>query len=122
MSSFKFTSKLSEKTKSLNMAKPLSYFAILVGIVSAILVGILSTIVYLLDRNLESFYIFKTDHLHDLARRGIAAHGNETRAIVDYIVTELQEMYPENINLDQEWFFNNHGGAMGSMFIIHASR
>ncbi|KAK6221542.1 C-8 sterol isomerase [Pestalotiopsis sp. IQ-011] len=95
------------------MAKPLSYFAILVGILSAI--------VYLLDRNLESFYIFKTDHLHGLAKRGIAAHGNDTRAIVDYIVTELQEMYPDNVNLNQEWFFNNHGGAMGSMFIIHAS-
>lgn len=96
------------------MTKPLSYFAILVGI--------LSTIVYLLDRNLEFFYIFKTDHLHDLAKRGIAAHGNDTRAIVDYIVTELQELYPDNINLDQEWFFNNHGGAMGSMYIIHASQ
>lgn len=96
------------------MAKPLSHFVILVSI--------LSTIVYLLERNLKSFYIFKTDHIHDLAKRGIAAHGNDTRAIVEYIVTELQEMYPDNVNLNQEWFFNNHGGAMGSMFNIHASR
>lgn len=96
------------------MTKPLRYFAVLVGV--------LSTIVYLLDRNLESFYIFKTDHLHDLSKRGIAAHGDDTRAIVDYIVTELQDMYPDNVNLDQEWFFNNHGGAMGSMYIIHASQ
>lgn len=87
----------------------------------AILVGVLSPVVYLLERNLESFYIFKTDHLHDLAKRGIAAHGNDTRAIVDYIVAELHEMHPNNVNLDEEWFFNNHGGAMGSMYIIHAS-
>ncbi|KAK6828359.1 ERG2 and sigma1 receptor like protein [Apiospora arundinis] len=87
----------------------------------AILVGVLSSIAYLVDRNLDSFYIFKTDHLHDLAKRGIAAHGNDTRAIVDYITAELHEMHPKNVNLKQEWFFNNHGGAMGSMYIIHAS-
>lgn len=87
----------------------------------AILVGVLSPVLYLLDRNLESFYIFKTDHLHDLAKRGIAAYGNDTRAIVDHIISELHEMHPNNVNLDQEWFFNNHGGAMGAMYIIHAS-
>ncbi|KAK8023937.1 C-8 sterol isomerase erg-1 [Apiospora rasikravindrae] len=95
------------------MARPLTYIAILVAA--------LSSIIYFLDRNLESFYIFQLDHLHDLAKRGIAAHGNDTRAIVDYITTELHEMHPANVNLKQEWFFNNHGGAMGSMFIIHAS-
>ncbi|KAK8073939.1 ERG2/sigma1 receptor-like protein, partial [Apiospora phragmitis] len=95
------------------MTRPLTYIAILVAT--------LSSIIYLLDRNLESFYILQLDHLHDLAKRGIAAHGNDTRAIVDYITMELHEMYPQNVNLKQEWFFNNHGGAMGSMFIIHAS-
>ncbi|KAF7526685.1 hypothetical protein G7054_g10689 [Neopestalotiopsis clavispora] len=87
----------------------------------AILIGVLSSIVYLVDRKLDSFYIFKTDHLHDLAKRGIAAHGNDTRAIVDYITTELHGMHPSNVNLKHEWFFNHHGGAAGSMYIIHAS-
>lgn len=95
------------------MTRPLTYIAILIGV--------LSTILFLLERNLESFYIFKTDHLHDLAKRGISAYGNDTHAVVDYIVSELHEMHPTNINLDQEWIFNNHGGAMGSMYIIHAS-
>ena len=88
----------------------------------AILVAALSSCIYMLDRNLESFYIFQLDHLHDLAKRGIAAHGNDTRSIVNYITSELNEMYPNHVNLKQEWFFNNHGGAMGSMFIIHASQ
>ncbi|KAK7972706.1 C-8 sterol isomerase [Apiospora saccharicola] len=95
------------------MARPLA--------IIAILVAVLSSIFYVLDCNLESFYIFQLDHLHDLAKRGIAAHGNDTRSIVNYITSELNEMYPNNVNLKQEWFFNNHGGAMGSMFIIHAS-
>lgn len=86
-----------------------------------ILVGLLSPIVYFLERNLESFYILKTDHLQDLAQRGIKAHGNDTRAIVKYITDELHQMHPNHINLDEEWIFNNAGGAMGGMYIIHAS-
>ncbi|KAI1876505.1 hypothetical protein JX265_004031 [Neoarthrinium moseri] len=87
----------------------------------AVLVGLLSTVFYLLEQNLESFYILKTDHLHDLAKRGIAAHGNNTREIVRYITAELHQMHPKHINLDEEYIFNNAGGAMGAMYIIHAS-
>lgn len=89
----------------------------------AVLLGVLTPLYYVLERNLESFYIFKTDHLHDLAKRGIAAHGNDTRAVVKYIVDELgaQASTKSHINHDEEWFFNNAGGAMGAMYIIHAS-
>jgi C-8 sterol isomerase len=89
----------------------------------AILVGIFTPLVYVLERNLESFYIFQPDHLHDLAKRGIAAHGNDTRAVVKYIVDELgvQVGTKSHINHDEEWIFNNAGGAMGAMYIIHAS-
>ncbi|KAH8887394.1 C-8 sterol isomerase [Thozetella sp. PMI_491] len=89
----------------------------------AILLGVLSPVFYVLDKNLESFYVFEKDHLHDLAKRGIQAHGNDTRAIVKYIVDELA-VRPQTkayINLDEEWIFNNAGGAMGGMYIIHAS-
>lgn len=96
------------------MAKFLTYIAILIGA--------LSPIIYLLERNLESFYIVGLDHLHGLAQRGIAAHGNDTRGIVNYIATELHEKYPKHINLDEEWVFSNHGGAMGAMYILHASK
>eukprot|EP00028_Trichosphaerium_sp_Am-I-7-wt_P014512 CAMPEP_0168509058 /NCGR_PEP_ID=MMETSP0405-20121227/526_1 /TAXON_ID=498012 /ORGANISM="Trichosphaerium sp, Strain Am-I-7 wt" /LENGTH=166 /DNA_ID=CAMNT_0008526397 /DNA_START=146 /DNA_END=646 /DNA_ORIENTATION=+ len=41
--------------------------------------------------------------------------------IVAYIVTELNKKYPGHINNNQEWIFNNAGGAMGSMYVIHAS-
>jgi C-8 sterol isomerase len=90
----------------------------------AILIGVLSPVVYLLEQNLESFYIFKPDHLHDLAKRGIVAHGNDTRGVVKYIIDELgtQVGTKNHINHDEEWIFNNAGGAMGAMYIIHASK
>ncbi|KAL4822006.1 ERG2 and Sigma1 receptor like protein-domain-containing protein [Aspergillus spinulosporus] len=75
-----------------------------------------------LDARLEQFYIFDHHHLHDLSQRAIAAHGNDTRAIVQYIVSELDEKVGStHLNKDEEWVFNNAGGAMGAMYIIHAS-
>ncbi|KAK4241438.1 C-8 sterol isomerase [Achaetomium macrosporum] len=89
----------------------------------AILLGVLSPIYYLLDQNLERFYIFKLDQLRDVARHGIETYGNDTRAIVRHIVDELsgQVSLTSYINQDEEWIFNNAGGAMGAMYIIHAS-
>lgn len=74
------------------------------------------------DARLEQFYIFDRHHLHDVSQRAIATHGNDTRAIVSYIVSELDEKVgPTHLNKDEEWVFNNAGGAMGAMYIIHAS-
>jgi len=87
----------------------------------ALMTGLLSSVIYLVEQNLESFYIFETDHLHDLAKRGIEKHGNNTRGVVEYIVAELSERNPAHVNLDEDWVFNNAGGAMGAMYIIHAS-
>jgi C-8 sterol isomerase len=90
--------------------------------VSAILLAALAAIFYFLDSHLEWFYILDTTHLHDLSQRAITAHGNDTRSVVGFIVSELSEKLPGGyINLDEEWIFNNAGGAMGAMYIIHAS-
>ncbi|RKF56558.1 C-8 sterol isomerase [Erysiphe neolycopersici] len=75
-----------------------------------------------LNSHLEQFYIFTPDYLHDLSQRAISTHGNNTRAIISDISHELSEKFPGGyINLDEEWIFNNAGGAMGAMYIIHAS-
>ncbi|ESZ97016.1 C-8 sterol isomerase [Sclerotinia borealis F-4128] len=95
------------------MTKLLTYGAIF---------GLLTALYYFLDSHLESFYIFSPTQLHDLSQRAIGAHGNDTAQVVRYIVDELSEQHPGGyINLDQEWIFNNAGGAMGAMYIIHAS-
>jgi C-8 sterol isomerase len=82
----------------------------------------ITPIYYILEQNLDRFYIFDLGHLHDLSKRAIAQHGNQTGGIADFIVAELYEKYPSYVNLDREWVFNNAGGAMGAMFLIHASK
>jgi C-8 sterol isomerase len=90
-------------------------------VVLGLLTALLSSVVYFVEQNLEQFYIFDLKHLDDLSKRAIAKHGQDTRAVVKQIVDELSEKVPEHINLKEEWVFNNAGGAMGAMYIIHAS-
>lgn len=89
----------------------------------AIVLGVLTPVYYLLEQNLERFYIFNLEQLQDVSKRGIEAHGNDTRAIVQFIVDELagQVSLTSYVNRDEDWMFNNAGGAMGAMYIIHAS-
>jgi C-8 sterol isomerase len=88
----------------------------------AIVIALFSAFVYYVEHNLQSLYVFDTQQLHDLSKRAIANHGNDTRAVVAQIVGELsQGPTGPYINLNEEWVFNNAGGAMGAMYIIHAS-
>jgi C-8 sterol isomerase len=79
-----------------------------------LLVGLLSTLLYYVDSHVEKFYIFTPAELHSLSKEAIAKHGNDTTSVVSYIVDNLAAKHGKNINLDQEWIFNNAGGAMGS--------
>lgn len=90
-------------------------------VVLGILTTLLASVCYVVEQNLERFYIFDTEHLHDVSKRAIAAHGSNTTGVVHYIVSELNEKVPGYINLDEDWMFNNAGGAMGGMWILHAS-
>ncbi|KAM0721076.1 hypothetical protein Q7P37_003362 [Cladosporium fusiforme] len=86
------------------------------------LAALLYGVYVFLEANLESFYIFNPTQLHEFAQSAIAQHGNDTRAIVTDIVANLQTTPAKPfVNLEQEWIFNNAGGAMGAMYIIHAS-
>ncbi|KAI1098333.1 ERG2 and sigma1 receptor-like protein [Jackrogersella minutella] len=91
-----------------------------------VLIGAFTPIVYMIERNLDKFFIFQIDELQDVALRGIQAGGNDTAKIVESIVSELKEKHPSHVNnnkwtVSEEWVFNNAGGAMGSMYLIHAS-
>lgn len=85
------------------------------------ILGVLTTLMYSLDSHLEKFYIFTPSELHSLSQEAISLHGNDTASVVSHIVSTLSATHGPHINLDEEWIFNNAGGAMGAMYIIHAS-
>ncbi|KAF1993709.1 sigma receptor and C-8 sterol isomerase [Amniculicola lignicola CBS 123094] len=87
----------------------------------ALLLGIISSLFYYLDSHLDSLYIFDPEHLHQISQAAIHLYGNDTPAVVQHIVAELHAKHPRHINLHEEWMFNNAGGAMGAMWILHAS-
>lgn len=90
---------------------------------AAVIVAIIALLYTFLNSRLESFYIFNPESLHDLSIRAISTHGNDTRAIISFITHELSNNFPGGyINLNEEWIFNNAGGAMGAMYVIHASK
>ncbi|KAH9941853.1 C-8 sterol isomerase [Epithele typhae] len=78
-----------------------------------------------LDQIKDRWYVFEPGYLHDLAKNAVAAHPDDINAMIPFIVSNLTTEYPSSvvkINPDSsEWVFNNAGGAMGAMYIIHAS-
>ncbi|KAK5125840.1 Squalene epoxidase [Meristemomyces frigidus] len=76
-----------------------------------------------LNDRLDSFYIFRPDQLHSLALTAIDQHGNDTKAVVTSILDGLRDdpSVASYLSVDEEWVFNNAGGAMGAMYVIHAS-
>jgi len=75
----------------------------------------------------ERWYVLDPPFLHELARDAIAASPGNTEGMIQHIVTNLTSTFPQlsnqiALNTDSsEWVFNNAGGAMGAMYIIHAS-
>jgi C-8 sterol isomerase len=86
------------------------------------IIGIIYLCQYL-DEIKDQWYIFNTEKLHILAKDAVAKHGNDTSAMVSFISQNLTQEYSlKHINPRvEEWVFNNAGGAMGAMYVIHAS-
>lgn len=91
--------------------------------VGILLAAILYGVYTLLEANLDSFYIFSPEQLHRVSLNAIEQHGNNTQSVVASIVTQLRECpsVKPYLSIEEEWIFNNAGGAMGAMYIIHAS-
>ena len=64
-------------------------------------------------------HLFDPSELHDLTRRSLI-HGDRD-AIFAAIIDELAERHPGHIRRDVPWIFNNAGGAMGQMKLLHCS-
>ncbi|PPQ82257.1 hypothetical protein CVT26_009973 [Gymnopilus dilepis] len=87
--------------------------------------SILVTVFAWLDTIKDRWYVFDPAFLHELAQAAISAHPNNTSGMITHIVSNLTATYPSSlihINPNQhEWVFNNAGGAMGAMYLIHTS-
>lgn len=73
------------------------------------------------DQIMHKFYIFDQNMLQQVALRNMEQYGNDTHAMITNIAADLDKEYPGHIRLKEEWVFNNAGGAMGSMWILHGS-
>lgn len=69
-------------------------------------------------------FIFDPARLHAIAQQSVHAHGNDTGAMVAEIVGQLRQddALAPYLSVEEEWIFNNAGGAMGAMYLIHASK
>jgi C-8 sterol isomerase len=63
-------------------------------------------------------YLFDPEELREVALRAI---GKPTADMFRQIIDELAQRHPGHIERDPEWIFNNAGGAMGAMIVLHAS-
>ncbi|KAK2800837.1 hypothetical protein FQN50_007978 [Emmonsiellopsis sp. PD_5] len=78
------------------------------------------------DQALPSNYIFDPARLQELSKVSIARNPNNVTELMMDLTLALQAEYGEKhiqpFDRDPErWVFSNHGSAMGSMIILHAS-
>eukprot|EP00300_Choanocystis_sp_HF-7_P038264 c55010_g1_i1.p2 GENE.c55010_g1_i1~~c55010_g1_i1.p2 ORF type:complete len:221 (-),score=50.89 c55010_g1_i1:32-667(-) len=65
-------------------------------------------------------FIFDPKVLHEIGKKAVAEAATiEDRVAI--VVAELSKAYPGHISLENRWIFNNAGGAMGAMTLLHAS-
>ncbi|GAA5971215.1 hypothetical protein JCM21900_000621 [Sporobolomyces salmonicolor] len=125
---------------------PSSRFSVRTLVVYGLVLAAVSAVVGVLESVKSRWYIFDPPALHQLCQEALALHGNDTVSVVSHIVTSLAATHPpSSINTafsstpllssptnhsilpesytpnDREWVWNNAGGAMGTMFILHAS-
>ncbi|MFW9873196.1 MAG: ERG2 family protein [Candidatus Thorarchaeota archaeon] len=62
--------------------------------------------------------LFEPRKLWEISRKAIS---HPTEEAFKIIIDALDEEYPGYINTKQNWIFNNAGGAMGQMTILHGS-
>lgn len=92
-----------------------------------------------LDKIKHRWYVFEPEMLHAVAREAVSLYPGNTDAMMSHILTNLSSTYdvaktgkPIRLNIKplsaasshkdrSEWLLNNAGGAMGAMYVIHAS-
>ena len=65
-------------------------------------------------------YLFEPRILHEIATDAIRKN-LPVEDLIATIQSELLKLYPRHINPSAKWIFNNAGGAMGAMCVLHTS-
>lgn len=65
-------------------------------------------------------YLFEPRVLRRIAKEAATLAGSVKEKNL-YIIQELAKTYPGHIRTQQSWVFNNAGGAMGQMTLLHGS-
>jgi len=63
-------------------------------------------------------HVFEPDDLHEIAKLGVGKPNDEA---FETIIETLEERYPDHVRPTRRWIFNNAGGAMGALMLLHAS-
>ncbi len=63
-------------------------------------------------------YVFEPGTLHEIANEVV---GQPMETLLPELVKRLDGRYPGHIDTELPWVFNNAGGAMGAMAVLHAS-
>ncbi|KAL1721317.1 ERG2/sigma1 receptor-like protein [Schizophyllum commune] len=93
--------------------------------VASLVLALLWQAAKVLDTIKDNWYVFDPARLHQIAQAAVAAAPGDMPTIADHIFANLSTTYPASrvrLNPDKhEWVLNNAGGAMGAMWIVHAS-
>mmetsp|Transcript_34781 Transcript_34781/g.48220 ORF Transcript_34781/g.48220 Transcript_34781/m.48220 type:complete len:214 (+) Transcript_34781:821-1462(+) len=88
---------------------------------SAVLVAALAVVAYV-GIGHESQYVFTPEAMHAIAKEAIEeSPAGDLNQIFDSVVRKLNATHPDYIIDNPKWLFNNAGGAMGSMLVLHCS-
>mmetsp|Transcript_4624 Transcript_4624/g.7852 ORF Transcript_4624/g.7852 Transcript_4624/m.7852 type:complete len:215 (+) Transcript_4624:161-805(+) len=69
----------------------------------------------------DSQYVFSAEKMQQIARESIAESKGNVDEMLPLVVKKLATEYPDFIIPEPQWLFNNAGGAMGSMLVLHCS-
>ncbi len=66
-------------------------------------------------------HVFDPVELQAIAKTAIARHAGNSTGVVTAVIAAVRAKYGKHMIDSDEWMFNNAGGAMGSMIVLHAS-
>mmetsp|Transcript_10240 Transcript_10240/g.31286 ORF Transcript_10240/g.31286 Transcript_10240/m.31286 type:complete len:222 (+) Transcript_10240:60-725(+) len=91
-----------------------------IGVTLAAIVAVVAVGLHLLS-GYGHRHVFDPAELQAIARQGVELGAENSTAVIEAVTRLVAEKYGDHVMQNSGWIFNNAGGAMGSMTILHAS-